>query len=113
LKKKKNFPTNDDGILQNIRVVAKYYTRISIKRLSQLVNLTEKETEAILSKIIVSKAVQGLIDRPDGFVTFAPPQDPNSILNTWSNDLGNLLQLVERTTHLITKEEMVHNIIKA
>ncbi|XP_035694531.1 26S proteasome non-ATPase regulatory subunit 12-like [Branchiostoma floridae] len=97
-------------LLQNIRIMAKYYTRITMKRMAQLLDLSEDETEEFLSKLVVDKTVYAKADRLDGVVTFARPKDPNDILNEWSHNLNQLMQLVNKTTHLITKEEMVHKL---
>ena len=40
-------------------------------------------------------------------------QDPNGQLNTWAGSIDTLLGLIERTTHLIAKEEMVHGLAAA
>ncbi|KAG0002628.1 26S proteasome non-ATPase regulatory subunit 12 [Modicella reniformis] len=69
----------------NIRVIAKYYTRITTKRLTQL---------------------------PAGVVSFAKSKHPNEVLNEWSQDINALLGLIEKTCHLITKEEIIHSITK-
>jgi len=99
-------------IEHNIRVVAKYYTRITTKRLTQLLDLNEKETEEFLSKLVVSKTIYAKIDRPAGIVSFQAPRDPNQMLNDWSSNVNALLALIEKTCHLISKEEMVHSIAK-
>ncbi|ORY01231.1 PCI-domain-containing protein [Basidiobolus meristosporus CBS 931.73] len=100
-------------IEHNIRVVAKYYTRITTKRLTQLLDLSDRETEEFLSKLVVSKTIYARIDRPAGIISFSAPKDPNQVLNDWSHDVNSLLGLIEKTTHLINKEEMVHKITKA
>lgn len=99
-------------ILQNIRVVAKYYTKITTQRLSQLLDLPPDESESFLSRLVVSKTIYAKIDRPAGLISFAAPRDINEILNGWSADINSLLGLVEKTCHLITKEEMVNKIAK-
>ncbi|KAI9308024.1 PCI domain-containing protein [Cunninghamella echinulata] len=99
-------------IEHNIRVVAKYYTRITTKRLTQLLDLNEKDTEDFLSKLVVTKTIHARMDRIAGIVSFQVKQDANQILNSWSSDINSLLNLVEKTCHLISKEEMVHSIAK-
>ncbi|RCH78876.1 26S proteasome non-ATPase regulatory subunit 12, partial [Rhizopus stolonifer] len=96
----------------NIRVIAKYYTRVTTKRLVQLLDLNEKDTEEFLSKLVVSKTIYARIDRSAGIINFQPKKDANEILNNWSNDINSLLNLIEKTCHLISKEEMVHSIAK-
>jgi 26S proteasome regulatory subunit N5 len=97
-------------IEHNVRVVAKYYTRIQMKRLTQLLNLTEDETEKYISELVTSKTVYAKIDRPARIVSFAKPKDADDTLNEWSHNMKSLLGLLERIDHLITKEEMMARI---
>ena len=48
---------------QNIRVIAKYYTRIHLSRLAQLLDLSGAEAEESLSSLVVSHTVSAKIDR--------------------------------------------------
>jgi len=98
---------NKRVIEHNIRVVSKYYTRISTKRLAQLLDLNELNAEKSLSDLVVSKIVFAKIDRPTGIVQFAKKKDPNDSMNDWANNINDLLNLVEKTCHLINKEYMV------
>jgi 26S proteasome regulatory subunit N5 len=97
-------------IEHNVRVVAKYYTRIQMGRLTQLLDLTEDETEKYISDLVTSKTVFAKIDRPARIVSFAKPRDADDILNEWSSNMKSLLGLLERIDHLITKEEMMARI---
>lgn len=92
----------------NIRVMAKYYTRVRIKRISELLDLTDGETEDFLSTLVVSKTVEAKMDRLAGVVQFMQHKDPSDILNDWAASLTQLMALVNKTNHLINKEEMVH-----
>ncbi|POR30886.1 26S proteasome non-ATPase regulatory subunit 12 [Tolypocladium paradoxum] len=97
-------------IEHNVRVVAKYYTRIQMKRLTELLDLAEDETEKYISELVTSKTVYAKIDRPARIVSFAKPRDANDVLNEWSHNMKSLLGLLERIDHLITKEEMMARI---
>ncbi|KAM0344064.1 hypothetical protein ACHAPU_007967 [Fusarium lateritium] len=97
-------------IEHNVRVIAKYYTRIQMSRLTQLLDLTEDETEKYISELVTSKTVYAKIDRPARIVSFAKPRDADDVLNDWSHDMKSLLGLLERIDHLITKEEMMARI---
>jgi len=46
-------------------------------------------------------------------VTFAKPQDSNDQLETWSRDISDVINLVEKTCHLINKENMLYQMRKA
>lgn len=94
--------------VQNIRTVSKYYTRLTLSRLSELLDLSVQESEATLAKLVSSKTVSAKIDRPRGVIQFTPGNQESTqgenILNTWNGDVGKLLGLVEKTVHLIQKE---------
>ena len=94
----------------NIRIIAKYYTNISMKRMAELLSLSTEDTEEFLSNLVASKVVFAKIDRPGGTISFQPHKEPNEILNEWSQSINSLMQLLNRTNHLITKEEMVHGL---
>ncbi|KNE70860.1 hypothetical protein AMAG_14967 [Allomyces macrogynus ATCC 38327] len=98
---------------KNLRVVAKYYTRITYARLTELLDLPAAEVETFLSNLVSSKTVHARIDRPAQTVTFAKTKTADETVAEWSDEIHNLLKLLEKTTHLITKEEMVHNILHA
>ncbi|KAF2674890.1 hypothetical protein BT63DRAFT_395423 [Microthyrium microscopicum] len=97
-------------IEHNVRVIAKYYTRIHTKRLTQLLDLSEDETEKYISELVTAKTIYARIDRPAGVVSFARPRDADDVLNEWSGNMKSLLGLLERIDHLITKEEMMARI---
>lgn len=123
--------------MQNIRIMAKYYTRVSLSRMSELLDLSKEvcytiiihyrtiihyvgiwklcpidsaaqEVETCLCRMIVGTTVVGRIDRPSGIVSFLSSKDPSESLNDWAHNLSKLMSLISRTTHLINKEEMVH-----
>ncbi|KAK8568861.1 hypothetical protein V6N13_106742 [Hibiscus sabdariffa] len=95
-------------IEHNILVVSKYYSRITLKRLAELLCLTVQEAEKHLSEMVVSKALVAKIDRPMGIVCFQVAKDSNEVLNAWAVNLEKLLDLVEKSCHQIHKETMVH-----
>ena len=97
-------------IEHNVRVIAKYYTRIRMPRLCELLDLDEEETEKYLSQLVTDKTVYAKIDRPARVVSFAKARGPDEVLNEWSSDMRSLLRLLERIDHLITKEEMMARI---
>ncbi|EFC45916.1 proteasome regulatory non-ATP-ase subunit 5 [Naegleria gruberi] len=94
---------------KNIRVIAQFYSRIPTKRLCSLLYLGEEEVEGYISRMVTSKTILAKMDRLDGLVVFKQLQtgDNNEVLNSWSHDIVNLLQLVEKSNHLINKEYMI------
>jgi 26S proteasome regulatory subunit N5 len=118
----------------NVLVVARYYTRITLARLAQLLDLPAEEAEQELARLVVAKAVAARIDRPRGVVTFAQASaqgaggdaaaatveaaggaavgadDPEGLLNSWAGNIGKLLDLVDKASQQIQKECMTHKV---
>ncbi|KAG8970673.1 hypothetical protein FRC03_004055 [Tulasnella sp. 419] len=84
-------------IEHNIRVISHYYTRITLQRLTSLLDLTPKETETILCRLVVSGTVYARIDRPAGMVSFKKKESAEDLLNKWAGDVGKLMELVEKS----------------
>jgi len=84
-------------IEHNVRVVAQYYTRITLDRLSSLLDLPKQQTEETLSRLVVSATIWARIDRPAGVVDFRQKRSTEDIMNDWSSDMNRLLSFVEKT----------------
>lgn len=97
-------------IEHNVRVVAKYYTRITFGRLCELLDLSEEETEKYISELVTKKTVYARIDRPARIVSFEVKRGPDEVLDEWSSSMRGLLQLLERVGHLMQREEMMARI---
>lgn len=97
----------------NIRVLAAYYSRITLQRLTELLDLPAITTERTLCKLVTDKTVYARIDRPAGIVNFQRPKRTNETLNVWSTDIGKMLKLVEKTSHLVSKEYAMHEAAQA
>jgi 26S proteasome regulatory subunit N5 len=66
--------------------------------------LSEEKTETFICDMVIAKTISAKIDRIDGVVSFKKSKESNEILNSWSNDTGKLLSLVEKSVHFINKE---------
>eukprot|EP00640_Fibrocapsa_japonica_P001353 CAMPEP_0113942926 /NCGR_PEP_ID=MMETSP1339-20121228/14958_1 /TAXON_ID=94617 /ORGANISM="Fibrocapsa japonica" /LENGTH=404 /DNA_ID=CAMNT_0000947617 /DNA_START=237 /DNA_END=1451 /DNA_ORIENTATION=+ /assembly_acc=CAM_ASM_000762 len=117
-------------VQHSIRVVSKYYKRIRMQRLAELLGLDVPQTESHLSTMVSAgselvtptgpsekdvsagegSALYARIDRPAGIVSFSKHQPPEEILSAWNADISELLGLVEKTCHLINKENMLNKI---
>lgn len=97
-------------IEHNVRVVAKYYTRITFPRLTQLLDLSEEETEKYISDLVTKKTLYARIDRPAKVVNFEVRRGPDEVLDEWSSSMRGLLGLLERVGHLMQREEMMARI---
>ena len=74
-----------------------------MSRLTELLDLPSLVTERTLCKLVTDKTVFARIDRPAGIVTFKQRRSINEVLNVWSGDIGKMLSLVEKTSHLVSK----------
>jgi 26S proteasome regulatory subunit N5 len=72
-------------------------------RLTQLLDLDPIRTERTLCKLVTDKSIFARIDRPAGIITFKAKQNIEDVLNAWSGDIGKMLNLVEKTSHLVSK----------
>lgn len=95
----------------NLRVMSKYYSRIKLQRLAELLDLSEDQTERKLAAMVSDKkALWAKIDRPAKIVSFAKPKDADATLNGWATNVSTLLDIVEKTCHLVHRETMVHSL---
>lgn len=99
--------------IQNIRIISNYYTRIYLKRMSELLVLPENETEEFLSRMVNNSTLKVKIDRPTGTIHFASKKVGSDILNEWASGINELMNLVSKTCHLINKEECINNALNA
>ena len=68
-----------------------------MKRLETMLDLSSKETEETLCRLVVAKTVWARIDRPAGIINFRQQQTSEDVCNEWSSDMQRLLGLVEKT----------------
>ncbi|KAG2374605.1 hypothetical protein C9374_010665 [Naegleria lovaniensis] len=96
---------------KNIRTIAQFYSRIETKRISELLYLNEDEVEGFISRMVTNKTINAKMDRLQGVIVFKQVQngEDNDVLNSWAHDIVKLLQLVEKSNHLINKEYMIQN----
>jgi len=64
----------------------------------------------MVSELVSSKSIYARMDRPLGIVVFERPRPATEVLSDWGHDLEEVLTLIEKTSHLIQKEYMVHGI---
>lgn len=98
---------------QNIRIIAMYYSRLHLSRMSELLNLPTNRCEEYLSKLANSDTIRVKIDRPAGIIYFTTKKSASDILNNWATDVNQLMSLVNKTCHLINKEECVYSVMCA
>ena len=75
-------------VQHNLRVIEKYYARISLPRMSQLVGVSVERTENELGDMVVNNRIGAKINRLAGIVNFNKRrQYTNERLNQWNGDL--------------------------
>ena len=98
-------------IEHNLLVVGAYYKRVRLERLGELLCLDAKETEKRLSDLVVAKKVSARIDRLGGVVDFNPDsRGADWLLNQWVGKVDKLLDVLDKSNHLIHKEAMAHKV---
>lgn len=122
-------------IEHNIRVVARFYSRITTARLAQLLQLSVAEAEIAVAAQVNAAAdtaraktsavagtlgasaapdeastVYARIDRPAGVVRFGRPKDAAVMLDDWDSQVVDLVTLIDDTCHLIHRENIAHHI---
>ena len=91
-----------------ISVVSVFYTKATMAGLGQLLNLSPAELEKEISELASESKIIAKIDRPTGVVVFGRTLTPQQRLDIRASEIHQLLDLVESTAHLISKERMVH-----
>ena len=93
--------------------MALYYNRISLTRLTSLLDLTPQQTEETLCRLVVSSTIWARIDRPTGIVNFRQARTAEEVMNDWSSDMSKLLGLVEKTWMGVNAAQAAQSRIKA
>lgn len=91
----------------NIRTVQTYYTRITLRRLAELLQMTLEDAEEEIRDMVSYMGFSAKINRLEGFVYFTTKTDAQDRLNEWGSDIYELLNKLEEVTHLIHREEIV------
>ncbi|KAF9527761.1 hypothetical protein CPB83DRAFT_792684 [Crepidotus variabilis] len=97
----------------NVRIVAKYYTRVTMDRLINLLDLSPKETEKTLARLVVSGTIYAKVDRPAGIVDFQKKRSADDVMNDWSSDMQKLLGLVEKTWMAMNAAQAAQSRVKS
>ncbi len=97
-------------IEHNLRVISEYYSRITLLRLNELLDLTESQTETYISDLVNQGIIYAKVNRPAKIVNFEKPKNSSQLLNEWSHNVDELLEHIETIGHLITKEEIMHGL---
>jgi len=95
----------------NVRLVAKYYTRISFDRMANLLEFTVEEMETFVCKIIADGVISDVkIHRPSQTINLKARKANIDTLEQWGSNVRSLTDMLNKVSHLILKEEMVHGV---
>lgn len=92
----------------DLLVVAQYYRRIRLERLSELVRLPAKQVERFIMSLVANKTIYAKIDRVDGVVVFQKPKNCADVVKEWNESVQTCVSLIDRAAHLVVKERMIH-----
>merc|ERR1712150_162951 len=88
-------------IQYNIRVASLYYRRIHGNKLAKLLGVKHHDLESVITDMIRNKEVYAKIDRPKDIINFSHSSYSDNALSNWVSNISSLLNLVDKTTHLI------------
>ncbi|KAG5505717.1 hypothetical protein JKF63_05052 [Porcisia hertigi] len=94
----------------DIMVIARFYTRIPLKRLAELVHLSPEHTELFIMTMVTNKTLYAKMDRVDGLVVFEARKNTTEVISSWNDSVERSVALLDKASHLITKERMLHNL---
>ncbi|KAH9597634.1 Proteasome component (PCI) domain [Trypanosoma melophagium] len=97
----------------DLLVIARFYTRLPLQRLAQLVGLTPEHTEEFLMMMVAAKTLYAKMDRVDGLVVFEAAKNAAEVINGWNAAVERSVGLLDKASHLIVKERMLHNMALA
>uniref|UniRef100_A0A1I7Z2V4 PCI domain-containing protein n=1 Tax=Steinernema glaseri TaxID=37863 RepID=A0A1I7Z2V4_9BILA len=93
----------------NIRMVSKYYTQISFDRMAELLDYDVNEMETFLCNLIVTGVIpEAKIDRKERIIHMRARKANVEQLDQWGHSVHKLTDILNKVSHLILKEEMVH-----
>ncbi|AOA60521.1 26S proteasome regulatory subunit [Komagataella phaffii CBS 7435] len=97
-------------IEHNLRVISTYYSCITLKRLQELLQLTQSQVEHNITTLVNDGTIYAKVNRPSKVVDFVKRKTENELLNTWSSNVDELLEHIETIEHLVNKEEMMKSL---
>jgi 26S proteasome regulatory subunit N5 len=95
-------------VQHNVRVISKYYGRLTLDRVSQLLEVEKDYCEEELCSLNNRHTISCRIDRIDGVIDFRPVENEQYLMKNWNQSINSILDLVDTTTNLIHREREVH-----
>ncbi|EYB81661.1 hypothetical protein Y032_0377g260 [Ancylostoma ceylanicum] len=98
----------------NMRMISKYYTQITFDRLAELLDFPLNDMESFLCNLIVTGAItDAKIHRPSRVVNLRARKANLEQLDQWASNVHKLTETLNKVSHLILKEQMVHRNLEA
>ena len=92
-------------------VIAKYYRRITLSRVGELLGQPVSDAEKHICAMVNDGHVTCKIDRVSGIVDFQPNSgNPSEVLDAHAASVRDVVSLVERSCHQISKELQRHGL---
>jgi 26S proteasome regulatory subunit N5 len=92
-------------VQHNIYTISSFYSHISMPRLAQILELSEAEAEKHLCDMVSERGLAAKVDRASGTIKFGGVKPKTAVLNEWSSKISKLLQTLESTCEMISKEQ--------
>jgi 26S proteasome regulatory subunit N5 len=97
-------------IEHNIYTISKFYSKISLNRLADILELSQDEAEKRICAMVTERGLSVKIDRSSGTIKFGSTPSKSEILNAWSTKIQKVLTLLESTCQQIQKESQIHKV---
>jgi len=93
-------------IQYDLIVLQKFFSQISMTRISEHIGIDHEEVEKELCDMVNNGYIYAKINRIQGIVSFRKKQIHEDKINNINTDLTKMLDILERTCHLIHKENL-------
>ncbi|KAL5282650.1 PSMD12.2 family protein [Megaselia abdita] len=91
-------------IEHNLLLISKYYSRITIKRLGELLHLKEDVVEQFICDMVSSGSFEVKIDRFLGICEFNKKKKCSGLLCHWIEELNDVMFKINKVGHEVNKE---------
>ena len=92
----------------NLKLVERYYSRITLSRLANLLNVDKGIVEQEIAFMVQESILKCKIDRMNGLVNFMINKHQTEIVNNWGSDINTLLTKIHDTCHFINREHVLY-----
>ena len=97
-------------IQHNLLIFSKFFSKIYLKRISEMTSVSIEEIESELADMVVNNYIYAKINRIENIVNFQKKIEHHDVLDELNYDLGKMLEGLEQTCHLINKEYLKYGI---